>query len=301
MNWRRSKLFANQSVRDLSWILSTPDLLNQSTHETIPSTSFSRVLYEQYAPKLTDLAKQPTAIEHFLQQRCKRHRKLGLYFEDLWLYWVTTSGNHSLLAHDSPVYRNKQTIGAFDLLLQNDQNHTEHWELAVKFYLGTNNSERWDKWIGPGRRDRLSQKMSRLFDHQIQLSDFPEAKEHFAKQGWSEVVNRRILLKGYFFQQWKTSALPSNVSDQAPIGVWIEQSQIRSYITQFPFTYRFTKRNKPDWLSNAYLPRKNTEDIRDLPGFATTRDLPFLISILKGTQMVQEVQRLFVVPDGWFD
>jgi uncharacterized protein len=237
----------------------------------------------------------------FLEQNNTRHRKLGLYFEDLWLFWLQWARGSLRIEHDFKIYEKKRTIGAIDFLVQKEPNEYEHWEVAVKFYLGIHESPNWDHWVGPSKKDSLSKKLTRLFRHQIELSNSPTGKVALQEANIPSIVAHRIFLKGIFFQKFGTSTLPLQADPSCQKGIWVEQHQLAQLVRDYPFTYRFAKRNKPDWLSPSILSRSETEDIRELLNFSSNRDLPFMISILRGPHTYMEQSRVFIVPDGWFD
>jgi len=299
MNLDAPTIFRHRQVRDLAWAIGSSNLVTPEANPYVQTNSFVKELYQQSRDWLLLLDETPRPLFQFLEQRQQRHNKLGLYFEDLWLFWLQEQPGIELLAHDFQVFRNKETIGAFDFILEREE-QTEHWEIAIKLYLGIHNSSNWIDWVGPGKRDRLSIKLNKMFDTQIELSSTPEGTKALTDIGITPIAQRRIFIKGFFFQQWKEKTLPNCTSSDCNIGIWIQQKEIDNFIRQFPFTYRFVKRNKPNWLSTEYLPRTECEDIRELSNFASTRDLPFLISILKGRQIYKEIQRVFIVPDSWF-
>ena len=65
----------------------------------------------------------------------KPNRKLGIYFENALQKWIAQEPRLALLANNLVVRSKTHTLGEFDLIVRNE-NWTEHWEIAVKFFLG---------------------------------------------------------------------------------------------------------------------------------------------------------------------
>ena len=63
----------------------------------------------------------------------KPNRKLGLYFENALQEWIAQEPKLALLANNLVVRSKTNTLGEFDLIVRNE-NWTEHWEIAVKFF-----------------------------------------------------------------------------------------------------------------------------------------------------------------------
>ena len=98
------------------------------------------------------------------------HFRLGLHFETLIRHWLATSSQYTLIKHNWQVIAHKRTIGEFDLIVRDQlTGELEHWELAIKFYLGTGDLS-WTHWYGPNPSDRLDLKTDRLTTHQLTLS-----------------------------------------------------------------------------------------------------------------------------------
>ena len=98
--------------------------------------------------------------------------KLGLRFEAIMAHWIDREPSLTLLAKNQAVHDGVRTIGEFDLIVENDGT-VEHWELAVKFYLGTGDVSDLDNWHGPDPSDTLARKINRMTSHQLRLSRHP--------------------------------------------------------------------------------------------------------------------------------
>jgi len=133
----------------------------------------------------------------------KSHR-LGIYFEWLLRYWLEEILQVQQLGHNVPVFQRqktggKRTLGEFDFLFRVDPAQPlQHWEATVKFYLQKIDDQGRPYWIGPGDLDRLDIKLDRLFQHQLKLAEFPEAKTCLLGMG-AESVQSAGFIKGYLF------------------------------------------------------------------------------------------------------
>jgi uncharacterized protein len=249
---------------------------------------------------LESIENNPSKFGQFIDSNKERHKRIGLYFEDLWKFWLNNTPDYQVILHNVQVQSDKNTLGAFDLIVMNEREEFEHWELAIKFYLGLNNSQNWNQWVGPNNNDKLSIKLEKMRNKQIELSNHPEGKLFLENQNIEKISRRRIIIKGMFFKQWTSNVSPESANKNCETGIWLEQHQISSYVRQFPFTYRYSVRTKPDWLSDVCLYRDDTEDIREMEDYCYSKNYPMLISILQGRKVYSEKYRLFIVPDGWF-
>ena len=94
-----------------------------------------------------------------------------------------------------------RTLGEFDLIVRNE-NFIEHWEIAVKFFLGIGDRKNIGHWIGPNPRDTLERKLDSLENRQIRLGDNPDAKR-ILEQKDIKIDSRRIIFKGRLFHPYK--------------------------------------------------------------------------------------------------
>lgn len=201
--------FHRPFVRDLAFVLSCPSVLTQwhnpdPTHPTPPievhSTSFWQQQFQDFYPRLCQLDRTPAYQEltRFLMRRPSPHR-LGFHFEGLMLFWLQdgfTLGLHAyeVIAHNVQLYRERQTIGELDLIIRNhSQSCIEHWELAIKFYLGSAPFSP-EYWIGINSKDTLYKKMHHMQTKQFHCTWVDTSSEHRIK------IDRRFaVIKGRFF------------------------------------------------------------------------------------------------------
>lgn len=159
-------------VRDLAWLLGSPPLLPAPgpwpTDDGIcwPDAGFWQQQLALARPWLDQLERSPDVLTR--SWPATRDHRLGHYAEHLLACWLSWPDNphYRLLARNLPIDRDGRRFGEADFLLEHKPSgRIEHWELAVKFYLGLDNG----CWLGPGQRDRLDLKLQRLRLHQLRL------------------------------------------------------------------------------------------------------------------------------------
>ena len=151
-------------------------------------------------------------------------RRLGLAFEQ----WVAAllDSSQALKRHASnlPLRHDGHTLGELDLIVEDlTTNECWHWELAVKFYLATEQG-----WLGPNRQDSLARKTQHLFTQQLPRSHTPLAKDILKQQNIT-LTGQALLTRGrLFYPRHNTFPLP-----EAPLldahherGWWCHTSEL---------------------------------------------------------------------------
>lgn len=186
--------YYHPDVRHLAWVLSSPVLLSYLPHFkpalTILDDDFWHTHYTAYIPKLQQLDLNPQPLEDFLVQH-KNHR-LGYYFEYLLLFWLLDRDFHhfELIQHRATLFDGKITIGELDYLVKNHQTgQIEHWEIAIKFYLGHPPLNDSYRWLGANDRDSLGRKLTHLAEQQFRF-------DHYKNY---PIEKRCLLVKGRLF------------------------------------------------------------------------------------------------------
>ena len=134
----RLNVNAKRFKEHLEWAVNSPALMLPDPRKE----AFNAVLLQEIDRWLhTHHPKPPQAIRN-----CAR---LGIYFEQLWKYIFENCPLFDLVAHNLPVYKHRQTQGAFDFIYYcHNRQHHFHREVAVKFYLSTSGDRHPN-----GRRD----------------------------------------------------------------------------------------------------------------------------------------------------
>lgn len=202
--------FTRPFVRDLAYALACPSVLNawvdhdpllNTPTVTIHSNEFWQRQFCNYQSRLGELdtTTDYQDLTRFLMNRPSPYR-LGFHFEGLMHFWLIDGfklGLHpfEVLAHNVQLYRDKQTIGELDYILRNHQTgDIEHWELAIKFFVGSPPYD-FANWVGLNSRDNLARKMSHMQSKQFR-SVWVDVDSHDPVK-----VDKRVaVIKGRFFK-----------------------------------------------------------------------------------------------------
>ena len=156
--------FHDPAVRDLAWLLFSPDLLSTSragaplAHPAATATERQTTL-----AWLAALDRDPAALH--AQVHKPSLTRLGFYAEALLEYFLTQGPHARLIAANIPLRTAGLTLGEVDFLLQDVRGERLHWELAVKFYLHIGEGDRaatLAHYVGPNLQDRFDLKHARL-------------------------------------------------------------------------------------------------------------------------------------------
>lgn len=219
------------AVRDLYWACFSAPLINSATLSGELSNCALQ-LTPSRRQWLLQLDQQPTALlEHLKTLRSKR---LGLYFEHLWHFFLAQDPAVELIAHNLPVRDQGRTLGEFDVIyFCHQRQRAVHLELAVKFYLEASTLERW---LGPDCRDHLQRKLDHLLHHQTQLTRTPQGAAALATLGIDSPL-RELEMKGRFFASQGSTAKPRNSHARAVFEQWLPASRfVSERLTQAPDT-----------------------------------------------------------------
>ena len=292
--------FRHPALRDLAWAIGSAPLLAPDDQQTrwLDKGWFQR-RYEEYLPVLYELQRDPADLLQWLD--VAGQRRLGSYFERLWMFWLKTNRRFRLLQANLPVREAGRTLGEFDLLVEDTHSGKQlHWELALKFYLGTGDTQQIENWWGPMKRDRLDLKFRHMQAHQCHLSHLPAAQRTLEQYAitvdgvWSIVKGR------LFYPRADVEYLqPGNVAAAHLAGWWQAASAFNDAATGKP-ALQYCLLEKHQWLAplipqQPVLSRGASQlDIRrQLPA-----DRPV---VLAACTAAGELGRGFVVPDDWLE
>ena len=230
--WER---YRHPFVRDLAFVLSCPDVLtrwldaspHQNTHHVhVHDADFWRTQYRVYQSRLEemDTTSAYQDLTRYLMSRPSPSR-LGFHFEGLLSFWLSDGyrlGLHSyeMLASNVQLYRGKQTIGELDIILRNHAtDEVEHWELAIKFFMGSTPFTP-DNWVGINSRDNLERKMTHMQTKQFN-SVWIDTKDH----GRLRIDKRFAIIKGRFFLPYACTDFvrPDWMTADFPLHRWYER------------------------------------------------------------------------------
>ena len=303
-------IFSNRYVRDLAWACFSQPLMitGEIADDTHNVSNCGLALTPARQSRLAQLDADPRPLETFLGDNLPR--RLGLYFEKLWQFFLADDPSVDLLAHNLPVRDGGRTLGEFDCLYYcHDRRRTFHLELAVKYYLGwnasaaSNTGSAWATWVGPNAADRLDLKLSRLLDHQSRLAQTPEGAAALHAAG-IDTPAAEVEVKGWLFRPLgETLCTPHGYNDKRAMGSWLRQSQLRAFLENHSLNnWRVLPRQA--WLAPALA----ETPLLDAKGLRQTLDQhfehtsqPVQLAQFEGSAPAdqEESTRLFIVSDSW--
>jgi len=200
--------FHNHAVRDLAWLLFSPDLLSASrAGAPLARPAATEIERETTLVWLDALDRDPAALH--AQVHKPSLTRLGFYAEALLEYFLMHGPHARLIAANIPLRTAERTLGEVDFLLENMRGERLHWELAVKFYLhigGSDGVATLAHYVGPNLQDRFDLKHARLLNHQLGLS----ARDEFASLGFEGPWRGELFVKGRLFYRDGDLSLASN-------------------------------------------------------------------------------------------
>lgn len=282
---------ADLAQRNLAWAITSPPLMNPIGKQSIwPDARWYQELKSTLARTLGQ-PPLPPGPHHF---------RLGSYFETLYIWWLKQPHGINLLEANLPVRTKTRTLGEFDLLVDN-QGCTEHWEIAVKFYLGSGDLKRTDRWFGPNTADRLDLKLARLTDHQLQLSNHPVAQQLLHERNIT-VEKTRCIIKGRLYYPWDlfakdTFGFLDRTNPHHQKGWWLTRTDFQNLSAAE--SYRWVFLQKQHWLSSVVpgdrLPEMDFTAACEFLTQPGQQQAMQLAALLDGG----EVSRGFIVDENW--
>lgn len=211
--------FNNPIVRHLAFCIASPNILadipddlSLKNHFELHPDPVWQTHYQNYESRLKQLDQQPQPLIDFLAQL--KSTRLGLRFENLLWFWLLDDDYHpyQLLGHSIQKIAGAVTLGELDFVLLNQETQqVEHWEVALKYYLGEEKLA-LAQWFGLNRQDTLQRKLKHFTERQFQ---FTEANNH-------RIQRKFAVMKGqlYLPTQQDKSSLPSWINTSRRLGQW---------------------------------------------------------------------------------
>ena len=187
--------YLTQAVRDLAWTCFSPELLHsrQLAADGQNIADCGLTLTPARARWLAALDGDPRVLLEFLAK--KPVKRLGIYSEQLWHFFLEQDPDVTLVAHNLAVRDQGRTLGEFDVIYWCHHRRCHiHLELAVKFYLGWRQHTRhevasqWREWLGPSSSDRLDLKLDQLLQRQIRLRQHPVSRPPLSALGLAQLT-----------------------------------------------------------------------------------------------------------------
>jgi hypothetical protein len=302
------------AVRDLAWLLLSPDLLRPQLPLGALAKPFETPRELQATIDLLyALDAAPDPLHRDLA--ATRITRLGRYAERL-LGWFLQHGPAArLVAAGVALRRAGVTLGECDFLVQSRQGARLHWELAVKCYLHAGNAgdasnaddsapARLADYVGPNLKDRFDLKLAHLLNHQLPLS----ARDEFASTGYAGAWTPRMFVKGWLFYRHGTT--PADALELDPAhgrGWWVTRSEWPAFALAHARTWRALPRL--EWLAPRLTMQREQREAADA-SYVDALTLAAQTSNQPGPVMVAafaeddagdliERSRGFIVPDEW--
>ena len=266
-------------VRDLAYVLACPNVLtkwldvapNQNIYAiSVHSAHFWQQQFERYQQRLEELdtTNDYQALTRYLLKRPSPNR-LGFHFEGLLSFWLEDGFARNLhpyetLANNVQLYNGKQTTGELDLILYNhEEKLTEHWELAIKFFMGSAPFEPVN-WVGINSNDNLQRKMTHM-----QTKQFRTVWVDTENHGQVKIDKRYGVIKGRFFLPMATISFsyPFWLSPSFPMHEWCDKYDTSTLATIDISTLRSA--HYIEWFT-----RRDFYDGRQLPLTYSKADIP---------------------------
>ncbi len=218
-------------------------------------------------------------------------QRLGHHFEQVHGLLLRSQSNLRVVAFNRRIASAARTLGELDCLYATST-QVVHRELAVKFYLGREDSGQTCTWIGPSKVDRLDLKLERLLKHQTQMARL--ATEAGA---WPEDLpyptKTEVLLNGAFFKHPRHSHWPELMHERAETGFWCTSQEFAVAADG-----AWAHLRKPWWLSPLHFAREPTLNVPEVVDLVEASQSPCLVACAP-PRATQLGPRGFVVPVAW--
>ncbi|MFN3579505.1 MAG: DUF1853 family protein [Pseudomonas sp.] len=278
--------FRVPAVRHLCWMCQAEQLLDDRLCFA-PSAYLNAEVWE----RLRAWDQHPELGPRVLTEPA--HRRLGLYFEQLYACLMRDLLGWQILAQNLPVRSQGRTLGELDLVLRNPlSGEIEHHEVAVKFYLGYRPDQQTEMlWYGPNPSDRLDLKVARMREQQSQRGQLQEARSALAAAGIDRLDRARVFMPGYLFQPVSSQSPP-----EGPHWMYLQQADL------LPREHWVVLR-KPHWLGpwvQDQPPQSCEVDLAmEQVRLSATPRLFALLGWSANANAWVETSRCFVVPPHW--
>jgi len=337
--------FKNILVRELAWVMCSPNLLVPDKQSQRHADSLAlvwdadcRAYFSRFQESLRQLDDDPRALQDWMAATASP--RLGIRFErylEYWLRWIAPAQEmlKGLTLHE----QGGRTLGQMDFLWRDHDNHTRHWEAAVKYYLYWPGDSAWTignglatRWLGPNANDCFEAKISHLLQHQIPIAHSEAAQQALAQRHWDSKVNSAVFLKGYLFyplaeddekrETWRLGGQTKVIApaDHSVNGQCLSQAHLKGWWQKYPYTRlarvsphsQWLVLPKQYWLAPFAVASQQTLDEMGLnllddgqlrrhcdAHFSTSQRSLMLLEILKKDNQLHEIARAMLLHPHW--
>ncbi|WP_282123157.1 DUF1853 family protein [Algibacter mikhailovii] len=172
--------------------------------------------------------------------------RLGKYVERLVSFELKQQDNISVLAENIQVQQEKRTMGELDCILMLN-NQPIHLEIIYKFYLydATVGETEIDHFIGPNRKDSLTEKLVKLKHKQLPLLYSDSCKPYLKNLGVSSKnMQQRVYFKAQLFLPFNnTKHVLHTLNNDCIVGYYVNTYDLDQFTD-----CKFYIPKKIDWL-----------------------------------------------------
>jgi len=176
--------------------------------------------------------------------------RLGMRVEQFVFHELESITEWEIMAKNIQINRTKITLGELDCILKKDE-EIIHLEIVYKFYLydpSIGKTER-DHWIGPNRKDSLTEKLAKLNDKQLPLLHAPETQLTLDKMGvTTSEAQQHVHFKAQLFVPLEMkNAQFKDINMECISGVYFHREELSIYKD-----CKFYIPQKANWLTEPH-------------------------------------------------
>ncbi|WP_088324922.1 DUF1853 family protein [Polaribacter tangerinus] len=172
--------------------------------------------------------------------------RLGKYIERFVSHQISQNKNCTIIAENVQLQDQKRTIGELDCLLS-QHNTPIHLEIIYKFYLYDKNAgtDEIDQFIGPNKKDSLSEKIDKLSSKQLPVIKTLPAKDFLKSIKIPlETIKQQVYFKAQLFTPlFSKKPILKKINSHCIVGFYCGMDDLQHF-TECKF-YIPTKKN---WL-----------------------------------------------------
>jgi hypothetical protein len=180
--------------------------------------------------------------------------RLGKYIERFISYQLQQEHNISIICENIQIQREKVTLGELDCILLKDKKPI-HLEIVYKFYLYDNivGVTEIEHFVGPNRKDSLTEKLIKLKEKQLPLLYSAECLAYLRSINLNvNTIEQQVCFKAQLFiPVSQKNIVLKELNQDCIIGYYINKKELELFKDS-----KFFIPNKKDWL---IIPHKNID------------------------------------------